>query len=68
MELSNEKKQAIVDGFKATLEYNSMASKLDPKKLFGVEPMGDVCSQEQWKHGKHLTTRKGTPRKKKSKD
>ena len=60
MELSEEKKQAIADGFKATLEYNSMASKLDPKKLFGVEPIRDVCPQEQWKHVKHLTTRKGT--------
>jgi len=68
VELSKEQKQAIADGFEATLKYNSMASKLDPNKLFSVEPMCGVCSQKQRKHGKHLTTQQGMPETQDTKD
>ena len=55
IELTNEQKQAIADGLEATLTYNSMASQIDPNKLFSVEPMRDIhlekdefCKSVKW--------------------
>jgi hypothetical protein len=60
MQLSKKKKQAIADGFKATLEFNSIASKLDPKKMFSVEPLSadKVLELHKNKTSKRIKSRK----------
>jgi hypothetical protein len=39
--MHNEIKKAVVKGLEATLDYCSIASKIDPKKMLSVVPLSE---------------------------